>query len=317
MTQLTIRQLFAPSSKYHIKCTHPMTPQYITIHNTANKASALAEISYMVGNSNYVSYHFAVDDKEAIQGLPLDRNAWHCGDGGYGKGNRQSIGIEICYSLVPNDPRYPQAEENGAILTALLLKQYGWGIDRVRKHQDWSRKYCPHRILDNGGWQVFLNKVQHYLNALNGQTETKHKEPQANVGLKPVEEVAREVINGKWGNGQARVQNLSQAGYNASKVQEKVDELLGKSQPKQQQTQWWVHLPKHVNSWNVYRLNGPYTKGNEIGKLAPSKFGGLDYQIERWIVHQQVAQINTKSFGKVAIYIAPGVGGNRWYEKIV
>ncbi len=43
-------------------------------------------------------FHIAVDDKEAVQGIPLERNAWHCGDGG-GNGNRKSIGVEICYSL--------------------------------------------------------------------------------------------------------------------------------------------------------------------------------------------------------------------------
>ncbi len=48
-----------------------MTPEYITIHNTANDASAANEISYMTGNSESTSYHFAVDDKEVIQGIPL------------------------------------------------------------------------------------------------------------------------------------------------------------------------------------------------------------------------------------------------------
>ena len=49
---------------------------------------------------------------------------------------------------------------------AYLLKQYGWGIDRVKKHQDWSGKYCPHRTLDLG-WERFLNMVNSYL---GGQT---------------------------------------------------------------------------------------------------------------------------------------------------
>lgn len=281
-----------------------MSPQYITVHNTANRASALAEISYMCGNNNEVSYHYAVDDKEAIQGLPLDHNGWHCGDGGFGRGNRYSIGIEICYSLDAGDPRYPQAEENGALLTAMLLKQYGWGIDRVRKHQDWSGKYCPHRILDNNGWQSFLNRVQQHLNALNGTPA-----PQANVGLKSIDEVAREVINRRWGDGRARVQNLSQAGYDASKVQARVDVLLGKTQPKTRSKQLWVHLPANNPTWAVYNVNGPYTVPYAIGRLAPARFGGLDYHIERWIIEGKVGVITTQTFGKVAIYIAGESGG--------
>ena len=74
-----------------------MTPTYITIHNTANDASANNEVSYMRNNDQSTSFHFAVDDKEVVQGIPTNRNAWHCGDGS-GNGNRKSIGIEICYS---------------------------------------------------------------------------------------------------------------------------------------------------------------------------------------------------------------------------
>ncbi|MEC2444681.1 N-acetylmuramoyl-L-alanine amidase, partial [Bacillus cereus] len=47
---------------------------------------------YMIRNDNQVSFHIAVDDKEAVQGIPLERNAWHTGDGN-GNGNRKSIGV--------------------------------------------------------------------------------------------------------------------------------------------------------------------------------------------------------------------------------
>jgi N-acetylmuramoyl-L-alanine amidase len=40
------------------------------------------------------------------------------------------------------------------------------GVDRLRKHQDWSGKYCPHDILDRYGWDNFKNQVQTYLTAL-------------------------------------------------------------------------------------------------------------------------------------------------------
>ena len=35
----------------------------------------------MISNDNQVSFHFAADDNEVVQGLPTDRNAWHAGDG--------------------------------------------------------------------------------------------------------------------------------------------------------------------------------------------------------------------------------------------
>lgn len=152
-----------PENKYNIKCPYEMDAEYITVHNTANDATARNEIAYMISNDNEVSFHLAVDDKEAVQGLPLDRNGWHCGDGGNGKGNRKSIGIEICYSKSGGD-RFIKAEQNAVELIAQLLKERNWGIDRVKKHQDWSGKYCPHRTLDMG-WDRFIKMIE---TALNG-----------------------------------------------------------------------------------------------------------------------------------------------------
>ena len=152
-------------SKYSIKCPYAMTPEFIVVHNTANDASAQNEVKYMISNNNQVSFHFAVDDKEIVQGLPLDRNAWACGDGANGKGNRKGIQIEICYSK-SGGARFENAEKNAAKFIAQLLKERGWGVDKVKKHQDFSNKYCPHRTLDKG-WASFVNMIKDYLNELN------------------------------------------------------------------------------------------------------------------------------------------------------
>lgn len=54
--------------------------------------------------------------------------------------------------------------------------------------------------------------------------------PQIEVDeLLPLDEIAREVINGKWGNGNERKQRLTEAGYNFSEVQKRVNEMLGYS----------------------------------------------------------------------------------------
>ncbi|UNT55178.1 peptidoglycan recognition protein family protein [Lysinibacillus capsici] len=168
----TFRQILLPSTKYSIKAPFIMFPQFITVHNTANDAPAANEISYMIGNNNQVSYHVAVDDKEVIQAIPFDRNAWHCGDGGGStdpnalkKGNRLSIGIEICYSK-SGGVRYGMAEENAVQYIAKLLKQFGWGIERVKKHKDWNSKYCPHRILTENRWNSFLKRIEEAMNPM-------------------------------------------------------------------------------------------------------------------------------------------------------
>ncbi len=171
---LSITQMLCPTGKHDIKCPYGMSPEYITVHNTYNDASAMSEISYMISNSNQVSYHYAVDDTRAVQGIPLDRNTWHAGDGGSGTGNRKTIAVEICYSKSGGD-RFIKAEQNAAYLVAALLKERGWGVEKVKKHQDWSGKYCPHRTLDMG-WNRFVNMVQSMLDNSNKVT-TSQKEP--------------------------------------------------------------------------------------------------------------------------------------------
>ena len=141
---MALTQLLISSSKYGVKCPYTMTPKGVCIHNTANDASARNEISYMQSNNNEVSFHIAVDDQEAIQGLPLDRNAWHAGDGGNGQGNRNYIAVEICYSK-SGGSRFEAAEKRAAKEVAALLKKYGWGTDKIKDHRSFSGKNCPHR----------------------------------------------------------------------------------------------------------------------------------------------------------------------------
>ena len=45
---------------------------------------------------------------------------------------------------------------------------------------------------------------------------------------KSIDELAREVIQGMWGNGQDRKDRLTAAGYNYSEIQNKVNEMMGK-----------------------------------------------------------------------------------------
>ena len=155
-------QSLIDSSKYGVKCPYSMSPKGICVHNTANDAPAKNEISYMKSNNNEVSFHIAVDDVEAIQAIPFNRNAWAAGDSGSGNGNRNYIHVEICYSKSGGN-RFTNAEKRAAKEIAALLKQFGWTIANVKKHQDFSGKYCPHRTLDLG-WQRFLDMIQAQLN---------------------------------------------------------------------------------------------------------------------------------------------------------
>lgn len=166
---MQITNVKCPESKYPIKCPYEMQPDGIVIHNTANDASAMAEISYMIGNNNKTSFHVAVDNYRIVTGIPFNRNTWNAGDGANGKGNRTKIAIEICYSKSGGE-QFEEAEDLCASYVAMLLKQYNWGIDKVYKHQDFANKYCPHRTLDMG-WERFLNKIKSHLEIQNKPAE--------------------------------------------------------------------------------------------------------------------------------------------------
>ena len=159
-----IVQSWLPASKYSLKAPYALKPKYITIHNTWNDAAAENEVNYMKSNNNPVSFHVAIDDKEAVEAIPFNRNAWHAGDG-QGQGNRASIGIEICYSK-SGGARYKAAEANAIEYTAQALIQLGLGGDDVRFHKEWSGKNCPHRILDEKRGDAFKAAIQKRYNEL-------------------------------------------------------------------------------------------------------------------------------------------------------
>lgn len=175
-----------PASKYSLKAPFSMDAEYITVHNTGNTASAREEATYHNSNNNQVSFHVVIDEKEAVQVIPFNRNAWHSGDG-RGNGNMKSIGVEIARSMDngysgPKSKRYMQAEKNAAVYIAHVMHEKGWGMDRLRRHYDWSRKDCPHKMHATGTYQQFRDKVESHLNALRSG-----KKVQASTVNKPVQ----------------------------------------------------------------------------------------------------------------------------------
>lgn len=66
-------------------------------------------------------------------------------------------------------------------------------------------------------------------------------------------------------------------------------------------------LPASAESWRVYPMDKAPVVGNECGKLLPSKFGGLEYEIKGWTM-DNVAIIDTRDFGRCQIFVAPDTG---------
>ena len=163
-----------------------MHPEYITIHSTGNPSStARNERGWLTNSSNTrtASWHIVVDEKEAIEAIPLNEVAWHAGDGGSGTGNHKSIGIEICES---GDRQKTLA--NAANLVAKMLNERGWGVDRLRRHFDWSGKICPRIMQQNNwaGWEQFKKDVAKEL-AGGASTVTQDKNQPSSWAKEPWE----------------------------------------------------------------------------------------------------------------------------------
>lgn len=156
---LNINKNFLKSHKCYVG---ENKPKYIVMHETDNwsngaGANAHARAHYN-GNLGSASVHYYVDDKEIYQTLRHEDGPWAVGDNrGYSDiTNRNSIDIELC---VNPDSNYEVARSNAIELCVYLLKQQGFGIDRLKTHNNASGKHCPRRILDENYWNTFKEKV--------------------------------------------------------------------------------------------------------------------------------------------------------------
>lgn len=125
-----------------------INPTSITIHNTGNiGASAKNNHNYMKNinksGERTASWHFTVDDKEIYQAQSTNYKCYHAGTTA---GNNTSIGIEIC--MFNDKERQRKCYENAIALVKVLLGYYNWGVDKVKRHKDWSGKHCPAWLIE-------------------------------------------------------------------------------------------------------------------------------------------------------------------------
>lgn len=98
-------------------------------------------------------------------------------------------------------------------------------------------------------------------------------------GGKSLDEVAREVLNGKWGNGQDRFNALAAAGYDANAVQSRVNQLLGGGGA----------APRKSNEVVAQEvINGAW--GNGADRQNALKAAGYDYNAIQAIVNSKVSK---------------------------
>ncbi len=146
----------------------PLKPRSVTIHNTANTnrgANAAAHSKFvrnkgyyeLRGKKHWVSWHYVVDDKQVIQQIPLNEQAWHAG-----AANAASVAIEIC---MHSDMNEAQAYDNAAALVATLVTDLELVASDIVTHQSWTGKNCPQVLLVGDRWQRFVNRIGQLVHA--------------------------------------------------------------------------------------------------------------------------------------------------------
>jgi len=175
-----LRQMIVPPGRVGRHREFPLRARYITIHSTGNRgATALQHARGMTSGAfrgkskwnrtGYMTWHFTVDDREAIQSLPLTIQGEHADHNG--PGNVTSIGIEICEFR--NARQQAAAVDRAARLTAWVMREKGIPLSHVVPHYHWPQRHfrnhqknCPSILLDGGRpgprWAAFLRRVGGY-----------------------------------------------------------------------------------------------------------------------------------------------------------
>ena len=128
--------------------------------------------------------------------------------------------------------------------------------------------------------------------------------PNTNTGgKKSVAEIAKEVIQGKWGNGDDRKNRLTKAGYNYNEVQAKVNELLGgASKP--------VKPSKSIDEIAKEVINGKWGNG-EARKTALEKAGYKYADVQARVnALMKGTSSSKKSITEIAKEVIQGKWGN-------
>lgn len=127
---------------------------------------------------------------------------------------------------------------NGAKLIAYGHHLYGLKPVKnvtIRQHREFSATGCPGPYMIRN-WDRYCQLVIDIYNEIkrggkpSGALAAPPAEPKRSIpqpGKLPVDKVAREVIQGGWGNGQDRTNRLRSAGHNPDEVQREVNRILG------------------------------------------------------------------------------------------
>jgi len=206
------------------------TKTSVTLHHNAGRLSHQGVLD--VWKVRPASAHFDVDGNgDVAQYVKVNEYAWAAGDL---TGNQKSIHIEMANSKLAPTWEVAEVTWKGAARLAgwLFYKEVGKRPTKTNfhYHSHWSATACAGPYMDK-----IYNKVLKAAQEAYDHFKSPSK-PAPGPSTKPVPKpgmtvnaVAREVIQGKWGNGQTRKERLEKAGYDYEEIQARVEYLMGKT----------------------------------------------------------------------------------------
>ena len=221
---------------------------FVVIHNDAGSMTPEQYVNWLINRDKALGIaHYYCNRNTIARVVDTVNMGYHTGDWW---SNCRSIGYEVCESMKVSDEEFLQNEDMTLMQATEDLIYYGLPINTntVRLHHEFVPTTCPHRSMELHGnstesvKEYFVNRMRYFATLGNtvdemlGQvsdgptvqeTVKKEKPTQQPSGSgKSVDEVAQEVLQGLWGNGQERYDSLTNAGYNAQAVQDRVNSIL-------------------------------------------------------------------------------------------
>ena len=213
----------------------------IVIHYTGiSNDTAVNECNYFAhGNTRQAGAHIFVDRAGGIcKSVPLSRPAWSVGifftkAGGAAKywgelNNYNTVSIEMC-DCAKHDPSKAQIK---AIKKAIkYIRKRCKNATKLVRHWDICGKVCPGRMSGAPGtvgyerWQKLLDDLGESNKTAKPVKKPSTTKPETSK-KKTNTEIAKEVLAGKWGNGETRKKKLTAAGYNYAAIQKIVNSML-------------------------------------------------------------------------------------------
>jgi len=225
---------------------------FVVIHNDSGRMKPQQYIPFLRNRNKALGIaHFYCNRDTIVQVVPIENIGYHTGDWW---SNCRSVGYEVCESLSASDEEFLQNEDVTLLKAAADLVEAGMPISRetVRLHHEFVPTSCPHRSMELHGGTTesvrayFIERMQYFASLGNNLIEILHAYfPEEEFRMKTWEryevfnddnEVVRQVMRGEWGVGQERIQQLTDAGYDAERIQEKVNLALQGSHVNDTQT---------------------------------------------------------------------------------